>query len=103
MTPLEQKIRKHCPDLKTGFHEKMADGFTKFVEVYHDIHLEHVLRAIENMGNTTITNKGGYLIFRRTFGTWSPKQKVVFATYDLSLPFSQQSPEVHKFINDLID
>jgi len=131
MTPLEQKIRKHCKELQAltfgcevkaetmvGFavrkeHEEDGEWWTILwkntghINTYHINELEiighpiewsHVLRAIEYSGNESHISSGGYMT------GYSGKNDMTYdGNVDLSLPFSQQSPEVHKFINELID
>jgi len=126
MTPLEQKIRKHCPELQAltfGCEVKRFENTPKEVFICdgtvlrestgqifgfdredpmkiigHPIEWSHVLRAIEKSGICVSIRESGFAAY------YDGKNDVHHGiNFKLSLPFSDQSPEVHKFINDLID
>lgn len=64
----------------------------------HPIELRHVLIAIEKSGKTgfSVNSHGNCFAY-------VDDNNVTQFVIDLSLPFSQWSPEVHEFINKLID
>lgn len=89
---LEQKIRKHCPELQeNGWHD---------IEIIsHPIHLEHILRAIERSGRCD-----GVAIYEYGMIEYTDDELETHNTYYyLSLPLSAQSEETLKFIDELID
>jgi hypothetical protein len=138
MTPLEQKIRKHYPELQAltfGCEVKIKvqdDWFKDTDRIYHilgedkssiepnfwicemaqagfhpqcfeiighPIEWSHVLRAIEKSGKYDDVCLYTYGMLEYV----DNELEIHNIQVDLSLPFSEQSPEVHKFINDLID
>ena len=131
MTPLEQKIRKHCPELQAltfGCEVKRFENTPKEVFICdgtvlrestgqifgfdredpmkiigHPIEWSHVLRAIEKSGKYALMEKGIAITPSGQILDFNKEKCGTDMFIDLSLPFSQQSPEVHKFINDLID
>lgn len=138
MPTLEQKIRKHNPELQEltpgcivkedgkletvikyihmDYDEDCSEVYTTgHTDLYqkkwrysespddtlqiigHPIELRHILIAIEKSGKHVAIKENGHFVGQHV-GTHIQSTGI-----DLSLPFPHWSPEVHEFINKLID
>lgn len=95
-----KKIEKLVPELKirtvrieNGFREKTGE-----IDLMRDITLADVLIAIEYSGTPVAISSQGFILTFHDENGWFPSGKV----WTLGKPFSDQSPEMHKFIDEIL-
>ena len=106
---VEAVVREACPELKQKgcTCNLMADENGCLVgQHYKETQLQHVLRAVEKKVRQT---KNADMIVVATDGTIgidyydrTPSFHWTQIRYNLSLPFSEQSEEVHDFLHELL-
>lgn len=105
---VEKRIRELVPELIKNKHVQLikSDHSVEYFTEYYPIYLEHILMAIASLGNEkkpcpiwAIDTAGEFFDQSTTDG--SPIYLDV--VYDLSKPFTEQSEELYKFLNEILN